>query len=55
VPLTWILSPLKYFDWILQHHGAAGNIASGYYILAKKPLNEKTDKPTNEKAIEHKT
>ena len=36
VPLTWILSPLKYLDLLLIHHPAANVIASAFYVEAKK-------------------
>jgi SAM-dependent methyltransferase len=37
VPLTWILSPLKYIDVVLIKHPAAHTIASGFAIEATKP------------------
>lgn len=37
VPLTWVLSPLKYLDAWLIHHPAAHVIASGFTIEGKKP------------------
>ncbi|HEV2973153.1 MAG TPA: methyltransferase domain-containing protein [Pirellulales bacterium] len=37
MPLTWILSPLKYLDVLLIHHPAASVIASGFLIEARKP------------------
>ncbi len=37
MPLTWILSPLKYLDVLLARHPAASVIASGNVILARKP------------------
>jgi SAM-dependent methyltransferase len=36
VPLTWLLSPLKYIDVLLARHPAAHVIASGHYIEARK-------------------
>jgi SAM-dependent methyltransferase len=36
VPITWILSPIKYLDYLLQYHPMAANISSGYYFLAMK-------------------
>jgi len=36
VPLTWVLSPLKYFDSILERHPSAHVIASGFIIQATK-------------------
>lgn len=36
-PLTWILSPLKYLDLLLQHHPEAGRIASAFVLEARKP------------------
>ena len=38
VPLTWVLSPLKYLDSILMKHPAAHVIASGFVIEATKPV-----------------
>ena len=37
VPLTWVLSPLKYLDKVLIKHPAAHTIASGFAIEATKP------------------
>ncbi len=37
VPLTWILSPLKYLDLLLVHHPAADVIASAFFVEARKP------------------
>lgn len=37
VPLTWVLSPLKYIDVFLIRHPAAHVIASGFTIEATKP------------------
>jgi len=37
VPVTWILSPLKWLDWILDRHSSAYVIASGFVIEARKP------------------
>jgi SAM-dependent methyltransferase len=37
VPLTWVLSPLKYLDAVLIKHPAAQTIASGFAIEATKP------------------
>jgi len=37
VPLTWVLSPLKYLDKVLIKHPAAHTIASGFAIEAAKP------------------
>lgn len=37
VPLTWVLSPLKYLDIVLIKHPAAHVIASGFTIVARKP------------------
>lgn len=37
VPLTWVLSPLKYLDKLLIKHPAAHTIASGFAIEAIKP------------------
>jgi SAM-dependent methyltransferase len=37
LPLTWILSPLKLFDFFLQRHPAASVAASGFYLQARKP------------------
>jgi SAM-dependent methyltransferase len=39
VPLTWLLSPLKYLDILLIHHPDASVIACGHYIEARKPVN----------------
>ena len=36
LPLTWILSPLKLFDFLLQRHPAASVAASGFYLQATK-------------------
>jgi len=36
VPLTWVLSPLKYLDKVLIKHPAAHTIASGFAIEATK-------------------
>jgi SAM-dependent methyltransferase len=37
VPLTWVLSPLKYIDSILMKHPSAHVISSGFVIEATKP------------------
>jgi SAM-dependent methyltransferase len=37
VPLTWLLSPLKYLDKLLIKHPAAHVIASGFAITATRP------------------
>ena len=37
LPLTWLLSPLKYLDFLLLRHPAAAVIASAYVIEARKP------------------
>jgi SAM-dependent methyltransferase len=37
VPLTWVLSPLKYLDVLLIRHPAAQVIASGFTIEATRP------------------
>lgn len=37
LPLTWLLSPLKLFDFFLQRHPAASVAASGFYLQARKP------------------
>lgn len=37
VPVTWLLSPLKYLDAVLIRHPAAHVIASGFAIEARKP------------------
>ena len=37
MPLTWILSPLKYLDLLLVHHPAADVIASAFFVEAVKP------------------
>jgi SAM-dependent methyltransferase len=37
VPVTWVLSPLKYLDVLLIRHPAAHVIASSLTVLAKKP------------------
>jgi SAM-dependent methyltransferase len=37
MPLTWVLSPLKYLDMLLIKHPAAHTIASGFAIEATKP------------------
>jgi SAM-dependent methyltransferase len=42
VPLTWILSPLKYFDILLARHPEAQVIASGYVIEGRK-ISESQD------------
>lgn len=38
VPVTWLLSPLKYIDILLIRHPAAHVIAAGFSIIATKPL-----------------
>jgi len=38
VPVTWVLSPLKYLDVVLIHHPAAQVIASGFVVEATKPM-----------------
>ena len=40
LPLTWILSPLKYLDVLLMRHPAATAIASGHFIEVRKPAPE---------------
>ncbi|MDX1965375.1 MAG: class I SAM-dependent methyltransferase [Pirellulales bacterium] len=40
MPLTYVLSPLKYLDVLLRHHPAAANIDSGFVIEASKPRVE---------------
>jgi len=37
LPLTWILSPLKYLDVLLMRHPAATAVASGHFIEVRKP------------------
>jgi SAM-dependent methyltransferase len=37
LPLTWVLSPLKLFDFFLTRHPAAAVAASGFYLQARKP------------------
>ena len=37
MPLTWILSPLKYLDLLLNHHPDANVIASAFFVKARKP------------------
>ena len=37
LPLTWLLSPLKYLDLLLQHHPEAYRAASALVLDAKKP------------------
>lgn len=39
VPVTWVLSPLKYLDVVLIKHPAAHVIASGFTIEATKPIS----------------
>jgi SAM-dependent methyltransferase len=36
LPLTWVLSPLKLFDFLLARHPAAAVAASGFYLEARK-------------------
>ncbi len=38
VPMTWVLSPLKYLDKLFIRHPAAHVIASGFAIEATKPV-----------------
>jgi SAM-dependent methyltransferase len=38
LPLTWILSPLKYLDVLLMRHPAATAIASAHFIEVRKPV-----------------
>lgn len=40
LPLTWVLSPLKLFDFFLQRHPAAAIAASGFYLRAIKRERE---------------
>ena len=42
VPLTWVLSPLKYLDSVLIKHPAAHVISSGFVIEATKPATMPT-------------
>jgi SAM-dependent methyltransferase len=44
LPLTWILSPLKYLDVLLMRHPAATAIASGHFIEVRKPAPERIQK-----------
>jgi hypothetical protein len=37
LPLTWVLSPLKYLDVLLARHPAAAVIASANVIEARRP------------------
>ena len=37
MPMTYILSPIKFLDIILLHHPAAANIDSGFVIEVRKP------------------
>lgn len=37
LPLLWLLSPLKLFDFVLTRHPAAAIAASGFYLQARKP------------------
>jgi SAM-dependent methyltransferase len=39
VPLTWLLSPLKFLDLLMIHHPDASVIACGQYIEARKPTD----------------
>jgi SAM-dependent methyltransferase len=40
VPLTWVLSPLKYIDSILMKYPSAHVISSGFVIEATKPVRQ---------------
>lgn len=42
VPITWLLSPLKYLDVLLIHHPAAHVIASGFAVVATKSHAKET-------------
>ena len=44
-PLTFILSPLKYFDVILNRHPARDRIATGCYVFARKPARTDSTPP----------
>jgi len=37
MPMTYILSPIKFLDIVLRHHPAAANIDSGFVIEVRKP------------------
>jgi SAM-dependent methyltransferase len=37
LPLTWVLSPFKLFDFFLMRHPAAAVAASGFYLQGRKP------------------
>jgi SAM-dependent methyltransferase len=50
MPLMWVLSPLKYIDILLNHHPAAGVIASGFVVEARKPMAAKSSAPTARRA-----
>ena len=38
MPMTYVLSPIKFLDIILRHHPAAANIDSGFVIEVRKPI-----------------
>lgn len=40
LPLTWVLSPLKYLDLLLQYHPEAYRVASALVAEARKPMND---------------
>jgi hypothetical protein len=42
VPLTWILSPLKYLDLLLCHHPDAPVVACVHFIEVRKPVRGDT-------------
>ncbi len=35
LPITWLLSPIKYLDFFLRHHPCSSHISSGYYFVAR--------------------
>jgi SAM-dependent methyltransferase len=43
MPMTYVLSPLKYLDVLLRHHPAAANIDCGFIIEARKPGMERLE------------
>jgi len=47
LPLTWLLSPLKYLDLLLARHPAAHVIASGLVIEARRPYESSTPRVIN--------
>jgi SAM-dependent methyltransferase len=53
LPLTWLLSPLKYLDALLMRHPAAETIASSFVIEARKREEPRASQVSNPSDSNH--